>query len=186
MTSAIVPQFIFDMFEREIIKINSVIVHKICQEYHLDEEEVKQKLAKDLAINFNIVHEDIQQIKIIKKHQPKSQASKSTTGVSRNVQRKGESQDGEDEDNDDSEDTTVVETASSSTVQTTQCEARVFIASDLIVKQCSRPKLEGGNLCKLHQRLKNEGKLKYGTVQEEKPACISTAKLNMKVRRKIY
>jgi hypothetical protein len=178
MTCAIVPQFIFDLFEREITKINSVIVHKICQEYNLDEEEVKQKLAKDLAINFNIVHEDIQQIKIIKKHQPKS-----------TVQRKVESQDaGDDEDvsDADTEDKKVIETASPSTVHTTQCEARVFVASDLIVKQCSRPKLEGGDLCKLHQRLKNEGKLKYGTVQEEKPACISTAKLNMKVRRKIY
>ena len=175
MTCAIVPQFIFDMFEREIIKINSVIVHKICQEYHLDEEEVKQKLAKDLAINFNIVHEDIQQIKIIKKHQPKS-----------TVQRKVESQDDEDVSDADTEDKKVVETASPSTAHPTQCEARVFVASDLIVKQCSRPKLEGGDLCKLHQRLKNEGKLKYGTVQEEKPACISTAKLNMKVRRKIY
>jgi hypothetical protein len=178
------------MFEREIIKINSVIVHKICQEYNLDEEEVKQKLANDLAINFNIIHEDVQQIKIIKKHQPKSQAAKSTAGCSRTVPRKCESQDGEDEDNDvsdaDTEDKTVVETASTATVQTTQCEARVFVASDLIVKQCSRPKLEGGNLCKLHQRLQNEGKLKYGTMQEEKPACISTAKLNMKVRRKIY
>jgi hypothetical protein len=178
MTCAIVPQFIFDMFEREIIKINSVIVHKICQEYHLDEEEVKQKLAKDLAINFNIVHEDIQQIKIIKKHQPKT-----------TVQRKVESQDARDDEDvsdADTEDKKVIETASPSTTHTTQCEARVFVASDLIVKQCSRPKLEGGDLCKLHQRLKNEGKLKYGTVQEEKPACISTAKLNMKVRRKIY
>jgi hypothetical protein len=180
MTSPIVPQFIFDMFEREIIKINSVIVHRICQEYHLDEEEVKQKLANDLAINFNIIHEDIEQIKIIKKHKPKSQTVKSKPCGSKDVPHQDEN-DASESDND-TENKSVVET----TALSTQCEARVFIAADLIVKQCSRPKLEGGNLCKLHQRLKNEGKLKYGTMQEEKPACISTAKLNMKVRRKIY
>lgn len=163
MTCAIVPQFIFDMFEREIVKINSVIVHRICQRYNLDEEEVRQTLSDDLKINFSIVHEDIEQIKIIKKHQPK-QSTLSKTKM-------------EQEDD-------VVNDASTST--DTQCEARVFIASDLIVKQCSRPKLDGHKLCKLHQRLHEEGKLKYGTIHEDKPACISTAKLSQKVRRKIY
>ena len=175
MTCAIVPQFIFDMFEREITKINSVIVHKICQEYHLDEDEVKAKLANDMSINFNIVHEDIEQIKIVKKHQPKSQCQghKSKPSSSDNpTPSEDEKTDGND--------------VEEEPPNTTQCEARVFIAADLIVKQCSRPKLEGTHLCKLHQRLKNEGKLKYGTVHEEKPACISTAKLNLKVRRKIY
>jgi hypothetical protein len=176
------------MFEREIIKINSVIVHKICQEYHLDEEEVKQKLANDLAINFNIIHEDIEQIKIVKKHKPKSQTTKPRPCGSKNIQRQDGDGQGEDDNNDASESDNETEDKSVEGVASlsTQCEARVFIAADLIVKQCSRPKLEGGNLCKLHQRLKNEGKLKYGTIQEEKPACISTAKLNMKVRRKIY
>jgi hypothetical protein len=157
------------MFEREITKINSIIIHKICQRYNLDEEEVKQTLSNDLQINFNIIHEDIEQIKIIKKHQPKQSA---TTNIGQSSQTKMEHDDNK-----------VVDDAPT---KDTQCEARVFIASDLIVKQCSRPKLEGHKLCKLHQRLHEEGKLKYGTIHEDKPACISTAKLNQKVRRKIY
>ena len=163
MTSPIVPQFIFDMFEREVTKINMMVVHKICQAYNLDQNEVETMLSKDLSINFNIVHEDIEQIKIVKKHQPKYQQVASTSSQSNNENDEGEN-----------------------THTTSQCEARIFVASDLQVKQCSRPKLEGGQLCKLHQRLKNDGKLKYGTIHEEKPACISTAKLDLKMRRKIY
>ena len=169
MTCAVVPQFIFDMFEREITKINSVIVHKICQTYNLDEEEVKQTLSNDLKINFNIIHEDIEQIKIVKKHQPKQSA----------LLNAGQSSKTKTEED-------VVDQHVNEVTDDTQCEARVFIACDLIVKQCSRPKFDKHKLCKLHQRLHDEGKLKYGTIHDDKPACISTAKLSQKVRRKIY
>lgn len=162
MTSPLVPEFIFEMFEREVTKINTVIVEKMCQIYDLDVTEAKERLSKELSINFNIVHEDIEQIKIVKKHNNKAKSNKANDG-------EGSSKDVEEE-NDINE----------------QCEARVFVSTDLVVKQCSRSKMAESNLCKLHQRLKDEGKLKYGTINEEKPACISTAKLNTKVRRKIY
>jgi hypothetical protein len=156
------------MFEREITKINSVIVHKICQTYNLDEEEVKQTLSNDLKLNFNIIHEDIEQIKIVKKHQPKQSSGQSSKTKTK--------EDVVDDDHQPEKEPT----------DDTQCEARVFIAGDLIVKQCSRPKFDKHKLCKLHQRLCDEGNLKYGTIHDEKPACISTAKLSQKVRRKIY
>jgi hypothetical protein len=169
MTCPLVPEFILDMFEREVTKINTVIVEKMCQMYDIDVKEAKERLSKELSINFNIVHEDIEQIKIVKKHQNKAKPNKVNDGEGSSKDME-EANDGEPTEN----------------TQGTQCEARVFVSSDLVVKQCSRSKMAESNLCKLHQRLKDEGKLKYGTINEEKPACISTAKLNTKVRRKIY
>jgi hypothetical protein len=66
------------------------------------------------------------------------------------------------------------------------CDARVYIPTDLVVKQCSRSKLPNCNFCKSHQNLFEVGKLKWGTVHEAKPDAISTEKLNMKVKRTIY
>lgn len=145
MTSVIIPEFVLQMFEKEVTKINLNIIKILCEEYHLDEDDVKQKLQDKININFNIIHEDIEQIKIVKKHEQKSKQSSEE-----------------------------------------QCDARVYLQNDLVVKQCSRPRLPECNLCKIHQKLKDEGKLKYGTIHDEKPECISTEKLNAKIRRKLY
>lgn len=156
MTSISIPDFVFQMFEQKVVEINTVIVHKLCDEYGIDKAEAKKFLKKELNINFNIINEDIEQIKVIKKHKKKPIEA----------------------DNNNTND----ETPTGSSF----CDARVFIPADLVVKQCSRSKVDNKNFCKLHQRLHEEGKLKYGTIHEQKPESISTEKLKMKVKRNIY
>jgi hypothetical protein len=149
MTSITIPDFVFAMFEQKVTEINLIIVNKLCSKYNINKDDAKAFLQKELNINFNIIQEDIEQIKVIKKHKKKV-----------------------DDDN--------------HQFKATVCDARVFIATDLVVKQCSRTKIDGSNFCKLHQRLHEEDKLKYGTIYDDKPDCISTEKLKMKVKRNIY
>lgn len=158
MTSITIPDFVFSMFEQKVTEINSIIVSKMCERYNINKNDAESFLQEELGINFNIVHEDIEQIKVIKKHKKKEDVTTLNN----------------DNDGDNSQH------------ETRTCEARVFIATDLIVKQCSRTKLDGSQFCKLHQRLHDEGKLKYGTIRDRKPDCISTEKLKMKVKRNIY
>lgn len=152
MTSVTIPDFVFSMFEKKVTEINSIVVSKLCARYGIDVNDAKKFLGKELNINFNIIHEDIEQIKVIKKHKKKD-----------HVEDDGEHHG-----------------------QQHVCEARVFIAADLVVKQCSRAKVDGSTFCKLHQKLQEEGKLKYGTIHDVKPDSISTDKLKMKVKRNIY
>lgn len=156
MTSITIPDFVFAMFEQKVTEINLTIVNKLCAKYNINEDDAKKFLQKELNINFNIVHEDIEQIKVIKKH------NKHNKHTINNVD------------------------SGNQEAQATTCDARVFIASDLVVKQCSRSKIEGSNFCKLHQRLHEENKLKYGTIHDDKPDCISTERLKMKQKRNIY
>jgi hypothetical protein len=151
MTCPLIPHFIFKMFEKEVVKINITIIEKICRLYNLDIDEVKSQLTQDININFNIIDENIEQVKIIKKH------VNNKTDNEQEIEK-----------------------------EKILCDARIYNASDLVVKQCSRSRMKDCNFCKLHQRLHEEGNLKYGTINDEKPECISTAKLNMKVKRKIY
>lgn len=174
MTCPIVPDFILKMFEQQITRVNLSLVEKMCQLYNIDINDAKKKLSKELDINFNIVGENIEQIKIIKKHQhPKKtqaqqavvaqpDAASSSSGASKHTN------------NEPDDDTPHL------------CEARVFIQSDLVTKRCSRLKKEGCKFCNQHQKFFDQGRLKYGTVKEEKPDEISSAKLNMMVKRKIY
>jgi hypothetical protein len=148
MTSISIPDFVLKMFEQKIVEINSTIVDKLCDRFDINKNEAHKFLEKELKINFKLINEDIEQIKIVKKHKKKEPVD--------------------------------------ITNQSSFCDARVFIATDVIVKQCSRSKLEGCKFCKSHQRLFEEGNLKYGTIHEVKPDCISTEKLNMKVKRTIY
>jgi hypothetical protein len=175
MTSIEIPDFVFKMFEQKIVEINTIIVERMCERYKLDKEDACKFMKKELKINFNVVHEDVEQIKIVKKHKKK--------------------EDKQTDDNElDTEETSVPKTEDTgNTVKTVNkvntssfCEARVFVATDLLVKQCSRSKIPNCNFCKLHQRVLENGGLKYGTINEAKPDCISTEKLNMKVKRTIY
>ena len=68
MTSPIIPDFILKMFEKEVTKINLLIIEKICNHYELDIHDVKQQLSNDLNINFDIINDNIEQIKVVKKH----------------------------------------------------------------------------------------------------------------------
>lgn len=160
MTSIIIPDFIFKMFTKQILDINNIIIDKLCVHYNLDKEEVHQVLKKEINMNFQLIGEDIEQIKVVKKHKKKDTEKQKETKE------------------------TIVSSALSST--STYCDARVFIANDMIVKQCSRCKIDGSSFCKTHHDLNAKGKLKYGTIYETKPDSISTEKLNMKVKRTIY
>lgn len=158
MTSIIVPDFIFKMFSQKILEINNIVIDKLCEHFNLDKEEAHKILEKEMKMNFKLVGEDIEQIKIVKKHKKKDT----------------EKQDKEHN------------TSSTVSSMSTNCVARVFVANELIVKQCSRCKLEGSSFCKIHHQLNQSGKLKYGTIHDAKPDSISTEKLNMKIKRTIY
>lgn len=149
MTSIVIPDFIFKMFTQKVLEINKTVVDKLCDHYNLDKKDVFEFLEKELKVNFNLVGEDIEQVKIVKKHKKKANQIDNTE-------------------------------------KPTFCDARVFIPSELIVKQCSRSKLNGSSFCKIHDKLNQTGNLKYGTIHEAKPDSISTEKLNMKVKRTIY
>lgn len=66
------------------------------------------------------------------------------------------------------------------------CEARLFIQSELAVRQCSRSKLENCRFCKTHQKQFDSNTLKWGTIHDQKPDEISTAKLKQKVKKTLY
>lgn len=151
MTSIVIPDFIFKMFTQKVLEINKTVVDMLCDHYQLDKTDVFEFLEKEMKINFKLVGEDIEQVKIVKKHKKK--------GNQNQIDNKEKS---------------------------TFCDARVFIPSELIVKQCSRSKLNGSSFCKIHDKLNQTGNLKYGTIHETKPDSISTEKLNMKVKRTIY
>ena len=153
MTSITIPDFVLKMFTQKILDINKIIIDKLCEHYNLDKEDAYKFLEKEMKIDFKLIGEDIEQIKVVKKHKKKE-----------------------------SEKTEENALASTSTY----CDARVFIANELIVKQCSRCKLDGSSFCKIHHKLNQKGQLKYGTIHEAKPDSISTEKLNMKVKRTIY
>jgi hypothetical protein len=148
MTCAIVPDFVLRMFEKEIAKVIESVVMKMCDEYEIDLEDAKAKLKRDLNINLDVIDEDIEQVKIIKKHQTPS-TSKGEPGVN-------------------------------------TCEARLFIQSELMVRQCSRSKMENCKFCKTHQKQYDSNALKWGTIHDDKPEEISTAKLKQKVRKTLY
>lgn len=156
MTSISIPDFVFQMFIKKITEINLGVVKKLCEKYNINEEEAKTYLETELKMDFNVVSEEIEQIKVVKKHKKPD-----------DIERKQNDQ-------------------SSSSSSSSFCDARVFVANELIVKQCSRSKLEGCNFCKSHQKLYEEGKLKYGTIHEPKPDILSTEKLKMRVKRNIY
>lgn len=149
MTSIVIPDFVFRMFTQKVLEINNSIIDRLCDRYGIDKVEAKTFIEKDMNVSFNLVSENIEQIKVVKKHKKKD-----------------------------------VQPDTNNT--TSYCDARVFIQNELIVKQCSRSKLNGQSFCKTHQKLYDEGNLKYGTVHEEKPDIISTQQLNMKVKRTIY
>ncbi len=145
MTCPIVPEFILKLFEKEISNIVERCVSKICDSYELNSDDVKQLLSKEMNMSFDIVSEEIEQIKIVKKNNKHEKDAN------------------------------------------TLCEARIFIASDLIVKQCSRSRLNDQcRFCKTHQKQFETNTLKWGTIHDPKPDAISTAKLNAKMKRKIY
>jgi hypothetical protein len=63
-----------------------------------------------------------------------------------------------------------------------RCIARLFIKKDIEITQCSRRKKDC-DFCKKHKKMNIEGRLKYGTINEEKPSEISDTKLN-KIKKK--
>jgi hypothetical protein len=78
MTAVIIPDFVFKMFEQKVVEINKIIVQKLCEKYGIDLEDALQYLRSDLNINFNVVHEHIEQIKVTKKHQKKDTIDNNT------------------------------------------------------------------------------------------------------------
>lgn len=152
MTSVIIPDFILKLFEKEISKVIEQVVEKMCDEYDIDVNDAKNRLKHALNVNLDIVDEEVEHVKIVKKH---SQAT-------------ANNQDGVKQD------------------PATICEARLFIQSQLAVRQCSRSKLANCRFCGIHQKLFEQNKLKWGTMNDEKPEEISTAKLKQKVKKTLY
>lgn len=171
MTAIVIPDFVFKMFSQKILEINTIIIDKLCEKYNIDKDEAHKYLEKELKIDFKLINEDIEEIKVVKKHKKKieNKNQNNVNTVEVTPQQK-ENELSTDTDN----------------TPSSFCLARVFIANNLVVKQCSRSKLQGQHFCKSHQRLFEEGNLKYGTINDPKPDSISTEVLNMKVKRTIY
>jgi hypothetical protein len=92
--------------------------------------------------------------------------------------------------NADIEQVKIVKKNSASTTKTevgaNTCEARLFIQSELVVRQCSRSKLDNCRFCKTHQKQFDSNSLKWGTIHDDKPDEISTAKLKQKMKKTLY
>lgn len=71
MTTVIIPETIFKLFQNEIQKINLNLLENICKIYEIDINEAKEKLKDVYNINFEL--EDINKIKYSKKHKEISQ-----------------------------------------------------------------------------------------------------------------
>lgn len=65
-----------------------------------------------------------------------------------------------------------------------RCMARML--HDLEVKQCSRHRNEGCELCGMHSKMKSKGRLKYGLVTDPLPDELRPEVLNEKKLTKIY
>lgn len=132
MTTPLVPDFILQLFQDEVHKINSVVVQKMCQMYNIDYDDAVTKLAKEAAIKLTLSNNE--KIKLVKKQKEPDAKQR--------------------------------------------CHARVFRKKDLEVFQCTRKTpAEGACFCKRHQKMNDEGRLKYGTINDVKPAEISTPAL---------
>jgi hypothetical protein len=186
MTAPLVPDFILKLFEKEVTKINLMIIEKMCAIYGIEVSEATDKMAKELKINFHIIDENIEQIKIVKKHHAGRTEQKNARAMPDNPNNP----------NNPNRDKSIHVASSSGDVNKLpltlqhipkmECCARVFVPNELLVKQCSRFQVNDGQFCKMHQQQCDNKSLKYGTIFDPKPECISTAKLNSKVRRKIY
>jgi hypothetical protein len=160
MTSPIIPDFILKLFEQEVTKVNLSVVEVLCNHFSIDINEAKAVVEKNCGLRFNVIGESIEHIKIVKSTKPKK--------VSETKQDKA------------------CDSDVKQNIANNCCDARIFLANDLVVRQCSRSKLVGSNFCKMHQQKVESGKLKYGTIHEDKPEEISTPKLRSKIKRNIY
>lgn len=66
-----------------------------------------------------------------------------------------------------------------------RCHARIYSQKDLIVAQCSRQKRDETNFCRMHAKMRDEGRLKYGTIHDKTPEEISDSKLKSKKKFKL-
>jgi hypothetical protein len=136
MTTPIIPEFILRLFQDEVNKIVQAEIDKVCDLYHLNKEEVKQKLG-----HTTIKSTDHPGFRIIKKNE--SIAPKDD-----------------------------------------RCHARML--HDLEVKQCTRHKAEGSDLCTKHITMKSKNRLKYGTIDDPLPDELRPEILNEKKKHTIY
>jgi hypothetical protein len=69
-----------------------------------------------------------------------------------------------------------------------RCIARVYRKKELEVLQCSRRHQCGAGMvfCKRHQTMHDEGRLKYGTISEEKPSEVTSPVLIKKKKITIF
>lgn len=63
-----------------------------------------------------------------------------------------------------------------------RCIARLFRKKDMEVFQCSRRKKEC-DFCKKHEKMNDEDRLKYGTINDDVPEALSEKKL-IKIKKK--
>jgi hypothetical protein len=54
MTTPLIPEVVFNLFQNEITKINTVFLTKVCETYNLNIEDVKKTLEKELKVSFTL------------------------------------------------------------------------------------------------------------------------------------
>jgi hypothetical protein len=67
MTAVLIPESIIQIFANEIFKINLKVADTIAKKYNLDVNDVKETLKKELQISLNIIPEEEQKFKLVKK-----------------------------------------------------------------------------------------------------------------------
>lgn len=68
MTTPTIPDYLLQVFEAEIHRVAMLQVHKVCELYALDYEEVQAALGEDVYTYMDLKNEG--QIKIIRKRPP--------------------------------------------------------------------------------------------------------------------
>lgn len=67
MTTPIIPDFIFNLYHNEIVKVVHRVVDCISEEYKLDKTKVLSLVEKNIETKMKLVSEDQEVIKIMKK-----------------------------------------------------------------------------------------------------------------------
>lgn len=141
MTTLIVPDFVMQLFQKEIVKIIEKTIQTICEMYKLDVENVKKQAGTALNISFELSRND--KLVIVRKQNTANPEER--------------------------------------------CIARIFNKKDIDVFQCTRRKPKDGcDFCKRHQRMFDEGRLKYGTINDDIPEEISSPVLSKKKKSALY
>lgn len=190
MTTPIVPDLILGLFQNEINKINLDLLEKVCQIYKINYQEAVERLKNELKVNL-VINKD-ERIKIVKtrpelnsnerciarcfkrsdldlvqctlRHYPDKNFCKRHQNMFDNGTLKFGTINDEIMVKDKE---TRNKTEAHKIDPNDRCIARLSKRSDLDDNQCNLRHCPNKEFCKRHQRMFENGILKFGTINEE-------------------